>query len=398
LRAASLDKVSEYLEGSGASPIEHAGALVPMFEQLYRLSSAETRMPLHIMHFGDSHTAADEWTGGLRDHFRESFGNGGSGFSVAGHPFLGYRRFDARGGATTGWQTVGGRAGTGDGLFGLGGVGIVTWRAGQSVFLNAECDRLEIHYLQQPGGGRLALYDYDQHLDDFSTEGELGAGFVGYETGPGTHRFLVKTLDARPVRLLGWVADREAGVTYEALGLNGAEASVILKWDANMLATYLQRRNPGLVVLAYGTNEATDPYWTHEDYQAMFTALLQRLRQDAPTASILVLGPADRWQRYQGKWRLVPGIDRIIAAEKNACRDAGCAFWDTRERMGGAGAMKDWFNAGLAQADHVHFTDAGYHRLADVLFADLMQQYNTYKKTRIETLGQDIHGQSKQDR
>jgi lysophospholipase L1-like esterase len=362
-----------------------------MFEQLYRLSSAETRMPLHIMHFGDSHTAADEWTGGLRDHFRESFGNGGSGFSVAGHPFLGYRRFDARGGATTGWQTVGGRAGTGDGLFGLGGVGIVTWRAGQSVFLNAECDRLEIHYLQQPGGGRLALYDYDQHL-------ELGAGFVGYETGPGTHRFLVKTLDARPVRLLGWVADREAGVTYEALGLNGAEASVILKWDANMLATYLQRRNPGLVVLAYGTNEATDPYWTHEDYQAMFTALLQRLRQDAPTASILVLGPADRWQRYQGKWRLVPGIDRIIAAEKNACRDAGCAFWDTRERMGGAGAMKDWFNAGLAQADHVHFTDAGYHRLADVLFADLMQQYNTYKKTRIETLGQDIHGQSKQDR
>ena len=38
-------------------------------------------------------------------------------------------------------------------------------RPGQSVFLNAECDRLEIHYLQQPGGGRLALYDYDQRLD-----------------------------------------------------------------------------------------------------------------------------------------------------------------------------------------------------------------------------------------
>jgi len=389
LRAASLDKVAQYLDGSAASPIQQPGALAPVFEQIYRMSSAQTRMPVHIIHFGDSHTAADDWTGGLRDHFRERFGDGGSGFSLAGHPFLGYRRFDARGGATTGWETVGGRYGTGDGLFGLGGVGIVTWRPGQSVFLSAECDRLEIHYLQQPGGGRVTLYDYDERLEDFSTEGELAPGFVRYQTPPGPHRFLLKTLDARPVRLFGWVADREAGVTYEALGLNGAEASVILKWNETMLATYLQRRDPGLIVLAYGTNEATDPYWAHEDYQAMFSSLLRRLRQDAPAASILVLGPADRWQRYQGKWRLVPGIDRIVADEQHACRENGCAFWDTRTRMGGTGAMKDWVYAGLAQADYVHFTSAGYRRLADVLFADLMQQYDAYKKTRDETLGQD---------
>lgn len=389
LRASSLDKVFQYLEASAESPIENPGALVPVFEQIYRMNSAQTLMPVHIIHFGDSHTAADVLTGGLRDHFRERFGDGGSGFSLAGHPFLGYRRFDAHGGGTTGWESVGGRSGAGDGLFGLGGVGIVTWRAGQSVFLNAECDWLEIHYLQQPGGGRLALYDNDEQLEDLSTDGELSAGFVRYKTGPGTHRFRLRTLDSRPVRLFGWVADRETGVTYEALGLNGAESSLILKWDPAMLATYLQRRNPGLIVLAYGTNEATDPFWTHEDYQAMFTRLLQRLRQDAPTASILVLGPADRWQRYQGKWRLVPGIDRIVTAEQNACREAGCAFWDTRERMGGAGAMKQWVYAGLGQGDHVHFTDAGYRRLADTLFADLMQQYEVYRKTRIETIGQN---------
>jgi len=398
MRAAALEKVDEYLNASSESPIEHPGALVPFFEQLLRMNLGETRTPVHIVHFGDSHTAADEWTGGLRDHLRERFGNGGSGFSVAGHPFLGYRRFDARGGATTGWQTVGGRAGNGDGFFGLGGVGIVAWRPGQSVFLNAECDHLEIHYLRQPAGGRVALYDFDQRLDDFSTGGELGPGFVRFDTGPGEHRFLLKTLDSKPVRLFGWVADRDAGVTYEALGLNGAEASVILKWNPDMLATYLQRRNPGLIVLAYGTNEASDPFWTHEDYEAMFNALLQRLRDDAPTASILVLGPGDRWQRYQGKWRLVPGIDRIVEAERNACRALGCAFWDTRQRIGGPGAMKDWFTAGLAQPDHVHFTEPGYHRLADVLFADLMQQFELYRKSRSETTGQDIHGKPNQDR
>jgi len=398
MRAAALEKVEEYLNASGESPVEHPGALVPFFEQLIRMNMAETRTPVHIIHWGDSHTAADEWTGGLRDYFHQRFGNGGSGFSVAGHPFLGYRRFDARGGATTGWETVGGRSANGDGFFGLGGVGIVAWRAGQSVFLNAECDHLEVHYLRQPAGGRVALYDFDQRLDEFTTEGELGPGFVRYDIGPGEHRFLVKTLESKPVRLLGWVADRDSGVTYEALGLNGAEASVILKWNPEMLATYLQRRNPGLIVLAYGTNEASDPYWSHDDYEAMFNALLQRLRQDAPTASILVLGPGDRWQRYKGKWRLLPGIDRVVDAERAACRENGCAFWDTRRRIGGAGAMKDWFTAGLAQPDHVHFTEPGYHRLADVLFADLMQQFELYKKSRSENTGQDIHGKPNQDR
>jgi hypothetical protein len=40
--------------------------------------------------------------------------------------------------------------------------------------------------------------------------------------------------------------------------------------------------------------------------------------------------------------------------------------------------------AGLAQGDYVHFTSAGYRRLASVLFGDLIRQYDAYKKTRLE--------------
>jgi hypothetical protein len=290
-RAAAQRKVEDYLAGSAEKPFQQPGALVPFFEQLARLGTAGEKTPVHIIQFGDSHTAADEWTGGLREQFRERFGDGGSGFSLAGHPFLGYRRFDARGGGTTGWVSAGLRTGAGDGWFGLGGVGINTTRPGQSVFLQAECDRLEIHFLQQPGGGRLALYDYDEFLDEIPTDGEPAPGFVRYATQPGPHRFLLKTLDARPVRLFGWVADKAAGVTYEALGINGAEAPLLLKWDETMLSAYLQRRGPAMIVLSYGTNEASDPLWHHESYRAAFAKVVERLRQAAPAATILVLGP-----------------------------------------------------------------------------------------------------------
>lgn len=396
-RAASAAKVEQYLQDSAGTALAWPGALVPVFEQLARLSAGQDPKTVHIMHFGDSHTAADEWTGDLRDLFKAKFGDGGSGFSVAGRPFPGYRRFDARGGASTLWHSVGGHTGAGDGYFGLGGVSILSSNRGQSVYLDAECDRLEIDYLVQPGGGSMTLYDNEQPAGEISTDGELGPGFSAYEIAPGPHRFKLLTLDSHPVRLFGWAADKNAGVTYEALGLNGAEAAVIQHWNEAMTATYLQHRNPGLIVLAYGTNEATDPNWDVDSYRTMFGDVLDRLRRAVPTASILVVGPGDRWRYLRGKWQIVGGIDKIVDAQQAACRDHGCAFWDTRARMGGQGSMRDWVYAGLAQGDFVHFTAAGYQRLASVMYADIIGQFEAYQKTRTEIGAPSANGHADKD-
>jgi lysophospholipase L1-like esterase len=43
--------------------------------------------------------------------------------------------------------------------------------------------------------------------------------------------------------------------------------------------------------------------------------------------------------------------------------------------------MRRWLHAGLAQSDRVHFNSAGYRKLASLLFADLMRQYEIYERT-----------------
>ena len=398
-RAAAQRRVDAYLENSAESPFETVGALAPFFEMLARQDAKPaTTAPVHILQFGDSHTAADMWTGGMRELVKEKFGDGGSGFSLAGSPFLGYRRFDAHGGGTNGWTSEGLRTGNGDGWFGLGGVSISTSRPMQSVYLDAECDHLEVYYLQQPGGGDVALYDGGDRIDTISTDGELGPGVVRRDVATGAHRFRLVTMQSKPVRLFGWVADKDAGVTWEALGINGAEAVVMMRWNETMLATYLQRRNPALIVLSYGTNEASDPAWSEESYQEMFGELLQRIHHAAPAASLLTVGPDDRWWRIRGVWHTVSGIDFIIRAQRAACRANFCAYWDMRRRMGGKGSIPDWILAGLAQPDHVHFTEPGYRRLASVLFQDLMRQYDSFKKARQEMTDQVPHGQPKQNR
>ena len=362
--------------------VENPGALVPFFEQLYREKAGQAEGSVRILHFGDSHTAADEWTGDLRELFQSAFGNGGPGFSLAGHPFRGYRRFDVSGGGSRGWHTEGLARAAGDGFFGLGGVSISTSLAGESVHIEAECDLLEIFYLQQPDGGELGLYDNSERVGEISTNGESGPGYFSYRPTPGPHYFELRTLRRAPVRLFGWAADRSKGVTYEALGINGAEAAVMFKWDEKMLASNLEHRNPALIVLAYGTNEAGSPHWDRQSYEEMFSALLARLRQYVPTASILAIGPPDRYYRYKRVLQPLDKVAQIVEAQREACRANGVAFWDTRARMGGRGSMKNWVLAGLAQRDYVHFLGQGYRLLGNTLFKDVMQNYDDFVKVR----------------
>jgi len=382
-RAAAHDFVYQTVADSADIPVENAAALIPFFEQLYRHQRGELAGPLHILHYGDSHTAADEWTGDLRTRFQERFGDGGSGFSLAGRPWNSYRRMDVRSGSTRGWHSDGLVGRTGDGVYGLGGVSMSAARAHEAVYLDANAAEFELFYYQQPGGGTVQVYDNGVPMEQISTDGEPGPAYYRLEAIPGMHRVEAETLDRGPVRLFGWVAENTTGVTYEELGINGAEASIVLGWNEETLRSNIERRNPALIVLAYGTNEAGRKDWTLESYREMYSRLIERLRLDAPTATILVVGPPDRTQKIRKVgWQTMEKVDVIAEAQREAALANGCAFWDLRAKMGGKGSMLKWVASGMAQADHVHFTGPGYRMLGDAVFRDVMSQYDIFLQAR----------------
>lgn len=364
-----------------ATPIENPAALVPFLLRLSQFESGQATGLLRVLHFGDSHTAADEWTGMIRHLLQSRFGDGGTGFLLPGRPFLGFRRLDTKSTATSGWVTEGLAQATGDGLFGLGGTCISTRRAGQSLSLEAAGSRFELFYLKQPDGGRLSV-SIDGGPDAvIETDGERGPGYFHVEVDEGRHELALRTLDAAPVRLFGWVAEHASGVTYESLGINGAQASLILNWNEDLYDEHLRQRDPALIVLAYGTNEAGAKDWTEESYGAMFSDLLTRLRKASPTASILVIGPPDRYIRYQGRMTVMDRVDMIVAAQRKAALANGCAFWDIREGMGGKGSMRQWVVAGLAQPDYVHFTLDGYRLLGGALYEELIRDLQFFQQS-----------------
>jgi lysophospholipase L1-like esterase len=378
-RAQATDAVNSWVEA--VKPIENPAALVPFLLRLSQFENGQSTGLLRVLHFGDSHTAADEWTGMIRHLLQSRFGDGGTGFLLPGRPFLGFRRLDTKSTATSGWTTEGLAQATGDGLFGLGGTCISTRRAGESLSLAASGSRFELFYLKQPEGGRLSVSVDGVSQPLIETDGEWGPGYFKVEVEEGLHTLALRTLDAAPVRLFGWVAENRSGVTYESLGINGAQASLILNWNEELYDEHLKQRDPALIVLAYGTNEAGAKDWTEESYGAMFSDLIARLRKASPTASILVIGPPDRYIRSQGRMTVMDRVDMIVAAQRKAALSGGCAFWDIREGMGGKGSMRQWVAAGLAQPDYVHFTQDGYRLLGGALYEELIRDLQFFQQS-----------------
>jgi lysophospholipase L1-like esterase len=235
--------------------------------------------------------------------------------------------------------------------------------------------------LRQPGGGTVEVWldgvaaDWRIPLDARRVEPTY---FEVEAEGDEPHMLELRTIAPGEVRVCGVVAERaQPGVTYDALGIDGARASRPLAWDWEVLARQLRRRDPDLIIISYGTNEVGDPELDLARYRRDFAELLGRLRQAAPRASLLVIAPPDRAARTGKRWRTISAVPGLVAAQRAAAFEAGAAFWDLYYAMGGSGAIQRWASrsAPLAQADRVHLTRSGYQQVAEAFYRELLGSY-----------------------
>ena len=350
--------------------VENPAALASYFAALDH--AKEAGQPVHILQFGDSHTASDDWVNTMRVAAQARYGDGGPGYVHPGHPYLGYRRFDASGSNSAGWKTDGNKSHQADQNQGLSHVSISTSSPGQTVRLSASGESLGLFYMRQPGGGQVEVSVDDGMKNVFSTnDSEPEPGYFSEGLSPGRHEVTLRTMNFAPVRLFGWTLDNNTGVTFETLGLNGELANRILDANEQIWAAEVAQRAPALVILAYGTNEANSHAWTAEQYRADLTQVIAQVRRAAPNASILMVGPPDC-----GKLRPLLHLDEVIDIQREIAAAQGVAFWDWRMHMGGAGIVDKWFLAGLGQADYIHLTGDGYRLIGDMLFRQIEKAHS----------------------
>jgi lysophospholipase L1-like esterase len=373
----------QVVKPAATSQVENSTALKKFFEALDQIKSGRRLEPVRIMHFGDSHVAADVLTRAIRERFQSEFGDGGTGYIVPRNP-MATRRRGVSAGATGGWviEGIGGRYSL-DRIYGPAGINLMTTRAGERAWLAANCNHFEVYFARQPGAGKISItVDGAEVLNHpISTESAVPQlDSVNFDLPQvGFHRLELKTLGTGKVRLLGIVAENiSPGIVYDVFGINGATANRILSWNEKAFEQAVKLRSPDLIIIAYGTNELTDRDWTAASYTEDLGQVVKRIRKAAPGASILFFGPPDRSDVFVGgRLQTITSLQRRVALSNNA------AFWSAYQAMGGSRAMNRWVVRGLAQPDKVHLTTAGYEALANRFYDDLI----TIRMTETKKLG-----------
>jgi lysophospholipase L1-like esterase len=352
-------------------------------------STQGTPDKLRVLLLGDSHVAGGIITQRLRERFQADFGDAGRGPMVPGLPYAGRREADWKLTQTGDWSYENSLRPNALGPFGLSGFLARSRNAGAGLSIsamNTGFDEAEISFLRRPGGGSLDVLVDDQRVSRIETKGDrLVADRLVVPTAPGSRRLDVRAVDRQPVDLLTLgIEKKERGVIVEGHGISGATAGVMGKWDQTLLADDLRRRDPALILLAFGTNEGFQASFDPNRYTADYAALIRLIQDAAPRAALVLVGPPDAARRSRATassrgcdWTTPPNLLVVRATQRELAARMGVLFWDWSELMKGPCGVHEWVTAKppLARPDHVHLTHPGYTTTADALYQDLVGPY-----------------------
>ena len=387
-------------------------ALQKFYAALASLASGRRQQPVTIVHFGDDHIVDDRFAGALREHLTGRFGSAGRGLMMPGlFPVRGMKV--DRGGQ---WTLDSAAAGA-PGPFGITGVRMRTASSDAWLrFTSAQTsfEWLDVTFMTGPGYGTAVVsVDGGSRLVPTSTP---SISETSIRIAAKSREISIRPRGDGEITVLSVATGTNApGIVYSNLGLPGATAWTLGKWNADFAANDLRKLNPDLILLEYGTKEGFEDSLDVRQYEMRLRLVIDQLKEWAPQSSILIIGPPDaaRLPAFAGsagaqacralnaqeisiydrmmersderlaRWHAPPRLDAVRLALRRAAAASGAFYWDWAKYMGGPCSIHAWTSSRppLAAPDHMTLTEAGDERSARALFAELIAGHDTYQRT-----------------
>jgi lysophospholipase L1-like esterase len=399
-----------------SSEPEDDGEVTPTLEG--RMKGPPRKRGLIILQIGDSHTSADFLTGELRRRLQARYGRGAPGYITAGHPHIGVRSSSLKITASLGWSYKSlQRPDAAPAEFWLSGYNAVASVPGETMTFTSErpqtFDMIEIEVLRQPEGGTI-----DVKLDGVV---ETSYDLASRKMEPVVIRLLpmrgatekireisITTTAPGPVVIASVaIYNRQAGLTYNSVGYPGAQISLVNKLSNKLLANDLIRINPHIVVLSFGTNEASNESLDLTRYAKSYERVIDKIKTALPNAAVVVVSPPDfaelpaacrKEKAAQATcghtpadagasapanglapapecvWRTPARLHQIREVQREVANRQGLVYWNWASIMPRECGAHQWFTASpqLMAGDHVHFTIAGYKKSAEQFLTTLI--------------------------
>jgi hypothetical protein len=400
--------------GTSAFPVTASTTFPSNYKANRKVDAAErtvqTSRGLAILQIGDSHTSADFFSGEVRQRLQQRFGNGGPGYLPAGRPHGGVRSSALKVSASSGWTYQAIQKSDKISQFWLSGFDAVAKVSGETLNFTSDApvvfDSIEIEVLRQPGGGAIEVSldgSVKSSLDLNATAVEPLVLRLSPEGVPNdrVRKIEIRTQRDGSVNIASvGVFNRQSGISYSSIGYPGASIDLLNKFDQNLMADDLRRLNPQIVVLAFGTNEASNKYLDPDRYRRNYEKAIDRITSTLPDAKIILIGPPDGAERASScvgrpaadavchvsqhdsasptsgpdaskasdcSWSTLPKLEMVRTIVSKIAEQRSFTYWNWASIMPSQCGSHIWATASppLMTPDHVHFTVAGYNKGAE---------------------------------
>jgi lysophospholipase L1-like esterase len=167
----------------------------------------------------------------------------------------------------------------------------------------------------------------------------------------------------------GLSQESSTGVIVDNVPMRGCLGNVFTRMNEGQLRRFYREQNVRLIIMQFGGN-AIPSNRSPGTIAAIVSGLrdqVRYLKNCAPEAAILFIGPSDMLTQTDGEWAtypMVPYMDRLL--QKMAAEEE-IAYFSLYRWMGGSGSMLKWQEVGLAGSDGVHFTRAGARKAGNAV-------------------------------
>lgn len=346
--------------------------------------------PVRIAYFGDSFIEGDILTADLREMLQQKYGGRGVGFvpitsNVSGfrptvrHTFGGWESHSAMDSVAFDKS----RQGV-SGHYFIPGPGAYVELKGQNKYASLldTCRRVSILFYNKGEVTITARVNRNEPVSEtFQPTGSLQAMTV--EGRIGSVRWTVERADS--TLFYGATMDGDAGIAVDNFSLRGTSGLSLRSIPMHTLREFGRERPYDLIVLQYGLNVATELGRNYDKYIAGMHTALEHLKEAFPQAGILIVGVGDRdYKTEEGELRTMPGVKNLMRYQQNLAADAGVAFWNLFEAMGGDCSMVRLVEAkpAMANYDYTHINFRGGKHLAQLLYEALVYGKEQYDRRR----------------
>ncbi len=370
--------------------LEYNQEFEPLLKYFYiQLQRAkDTNQVVRVLHMGDSQIEGDRITRYLRDQFQIHFGGSGPGFIPIYDP---QKQFSSVWITNSGhWQehvvfhyprTIAHKE------YGILGR-VATINAPDQAAVSIYPSKSALELAKRYYSSKLLIKNITQplHINAYWNSTQISADTLSlnnditqvewsFKDKPTKFKLVFHTQES-PL-FLGIALDSLGGVAVDNISMRGQSSPRLDKTNKQLFSAMASHLDIGLIVWQFGTNMVPTIASNYHFYYKMLSSQLKIIKETIPNVPVVIVGVGDVAHISNGTVNPYDHISKINEAQKKAALDAGFAFFDLYNAMGGEGSIIKWVNHDprLAMSDYTHFNANGGKKVADWIYEAIMNDF-----------------------